>query len=80
MKLRINRTPQLMIDLKEVEILKQALYISNEPEVENLWQGLETGDVAHLGITKADVEAIKKDLDGVAKRLWVERNHARLDS
>lgn len=79
MRLRINRQNQLMVDLKEVEIFRQALFIAGQPEVESYWQGLETGDVASLGIQKADVDAAKKDLEGIAKRLWAERSHARLD-
>ena len=79
MRLRINRQNQLMVDLKEVEIIKQALFIASQSEVESYWQGLETGDVASLGIQKEDVADLKKDVEGVAKRLWAERSHARMD-
>ncbi len=68
-----------MVDLKEVEIIKQALFIASQSEVETYWQGLETGDVASLGIRKDDVDALKRDVEGVAKRLWAERSHARMD-
>jgi hypothetical protein len=79
LKLRINRQSQLMVNLKEVEIIKQALFIAGQPEVEGHWQGLEVSDVAQLGIQKDDVDALKKDIEGVAKRLWAERSHARLN-